>query len=216
MLDALQTPGRLADGRPLPMPYGLGLMPGTYRGQQTVRHGGSWSGFRAELLRFPAQRTSVGVLCNVASSRPGTLAERVADSVLARELAGAPVPAPSPPSPASGRAPAPAATATIDAATLPEFAGRFHSDELDATYTIAPQGDGLAMRRRGPAITLTPAGPDQFRGGGLTVRFTRDARGRITGFTLDAGRVQGLGFTLVTVPSGSPRAAASGTPRTPA
>ena len=197
LLDALQTPGRLSDGRPLPMPYGLGLMLGTYRDQPTVRHGGSWSGFRAELLRFPAQRTSVAVLCNVASSRPATLAERVADVVLAREFAGAPVPAPAPASAASGRAAPPVAAVTIDATTLPDFAGRFHSDELDATYTVVAQGEGLAMRRRGPALTLTAAGTDQFRAGGLTARFTRDTSSRVTGFTLDAGRVKGLTFTRV-------------------
>ncbi len=191
MLAALQTPGTLKDGRPLPMTYGLGLMLGTYRGQQTVRHGGSWSGFRAELLRFPAQRTSVGVLCNVASSRPGTLAERVADIVLARELAGAPVPAPAPPSPASGREVASMAAVPMDASTLHTFAGQFHSDELDATYTVVPQGDGLAMRRRGPAITLTATGPDQFRAGGLVVRFTRDPTGRDQ--RVHAGRGAGQG-----------------------
>ena len=33
--------------------YAAGLMMGTYRGLPTVRHGGSWAGYRADLLRFP-------------------------------------------------------------------------------------------------------------------------------------------------------------------
>ena len=54
LVKALQNEGRLAGGRPIG--YGLGLFVGTYRGLPTVRHGGSWAGYRAELLRFPVRR----------------------------------------------------------------------------------------------------------------------------------------------------------------
>jgi len=52
-----------------------------------VRHGGSWAGYRADLLRFPTARTSIACLCNVGSSIPSLFADRVADIVLAPQLA---------------------------------------------------------------------------------------------------------------------------------
>ncbi len=55
-------------------------------GLPTVRHGGSWAGYRAELLRFPAEKTSVMVLCNLATADPEERANRVADIVLRGRL----------------------------------------------------------------------------------------------------------------------------------
>src|SRR5918999_244982 len=62
LLEAMLVPGRLTGGRTLE--YAFGLVVGQYRGLRTVRHGGAWAGYRAELLRFPEQRTSVAGLCN--------------------------------------------------------------------------------------------------------------------------------------------------------
>ena len=42
-------------------------------------------------------------------------------------------------------------------------------------------------------MTLRPIEADVFRNGGRTLHFRREA-GRITGFTLDGGRVKGLVF----------------------
>lgn len=81
VLEAMHVPARLTSGRTLE--YASGLIVGKYGGLRTVRHGGSWAGYRAELLRFPEQQTSVAVLCNFSRSAPGRLAERVADVVLA-------------------------------------------------------------------------------------------------------------------------------------
>src|SRR5690606_14090452 len=77
LLDSLHERGVLADGTRLE--YALGLIHGKHGGQRTVSHGGSWGGYRAELLRFPDQRFSVAVLCNVATADPSSLALRVAD-----------------------------------------------------------------------------------------------------------------------------------------
>jgi CubicO group peptidase (beta-lactamase class C family) len=84
LVQALQTPGRLANGTPTE--YALGLFVGAYRGLPTVRHGGSWAGYRAELLRFPSEKTSVMVLCNLATADPSNRANRVADIVLRGRL----------------------------------------------------------------------------------------------------------------------------------
>ncbi len=66
LLERAQTVGALANG---------------------VRHGGSWAGYRADLLRFPTARTSIACLCNVGSSMPSVFADRVAEIVLASQLA---------------------------------------------------------------------------------------------------------------------------------
>ena len=71
-LEQMQTVGRLNNGSPLT--YAFGLTIGTHRGLRTVRHGGSLMGFRAELLRFPDQRFTALVLCNLASIAPAGLA----------------------------------------------------------------------------------------------------------------------------------------------
>ena len=99
LLDAMHVPARLTGGRTLD--YASGLVVGEYRGLRTVRHGGSWAGYRAELLRFPEQRTSIAVLCNYSRSGPGRLSQRVADVILRDRLAPPAAPVASRPAGAS-------------------------------------------------------------------------------------------------------------------
>lgn len=75
-LDEIQAHGKLNDGKTLD--YAKGLFIGTYRGLRTVRHGGAWGGYRAELLRFPDQHFSVACLCNLSNANPEKRAEQVA------------------------------------------------------------------------------------------------------------------------------------------
>ena len=91
MRDALLTRGRLTSGEELD--YALGLMHGRHRGLATVFHGGSWGGYVAEFLRFPAQRYGVAVLCNRADANPPALALQVAEVHLAKEMDPVPAPA---------------------------------------------------------------------------------------------------------------------------
>lgn len=83
--------GKLASGEALD--YAAGLFVGTYRGLKSVRHGGSWAGYRAELLRFPEQKVAIGCLCNRTDGAPDRRADAVADVVLATLLAPKPKPA---------------------------------------------------------------------------------------------------------------------------
>ena len=268
MVETMQQPGTLRDGRTLT--YALGLVTGTYRGQRTISHGGSWGGYRAELLRFPTQRFSVAVLCNLASTDPSVLARRVADVYLEKVLAtdgNATTSAAATKSVAPEvlqsyaglyRNPttrermmvaatndalivsgvrlqprsktvfgidgsqvtftfAPAAdgrlarvTRQVDgrdtevlekvvllklsAGDLASLAGRFYSEELDATWTLAVEDGALVIHRRGaPPQRAMPVVADEFMAGGLTVRFLR-TDGRVTGMVLDLGRVRDLRF----------------------
>lgn len=271
LVAALQTPGALANGTPLD--YALGLGVGDYRGQRTVSHGGSWGGYRAELLRFPDHHFSVATLCNLATTNPTQLARSVADIYLEDVLAPLPLEAadgePATTVPADvlrgysgiyrnpvtrsrvrvefadgaltvsgdGRhALRPRSTTVFDAAgtettwtfvaggrgvhrlqraaagrepevfeKVPErrmtaaelavYSGRFYSDELDTTYTIAREEGRLVLLRPGAAPQrLSPLVPDEFMAGPFTLTFTRAARGRVDGFVLDVGRVRHLRF----------------------
>src|SRR5467141_1935516 len=80
-LSEIQEQGKLNDGKVLD--YAKGLRIADYRGLRTVSHGGSWGGYRAELLRFPEQHFSVACLCNLGSASPSNRARRVADIYLA-------------------------------------------------------------------------------------------------------------------------------------
>jgi CubicO group peptidase (beta-lactamase class C family) len=76
----MQEPRQLNSGKKLD--YAMGLFIQETRGLHTVRHGGSWGGYRAELLRFPDQHFSVACLCNVANARPSKRADLVAEVFL--------------------------------------------------------------------------------------------------------------------------------------
>lgn len=86
-----QTPGRFNDGRT--HGYALGLYVGTHRGLREVYHSGSTAGYSAFLTRFPDERTSVAVLCNVATNAT-RLAHDVADVILGGRLKSDDLPPP--------------------------------------------------------------------------------------------------------------------------
>ena len=76
----MATPGKLDDGTALD--YGAGLMFTERDGRAMVSHGGAWAGYRAELLRVPAEDLVVVCLCNRDDSNPSELCARVALAAL--------------------------------------------------------------------------------------------------------------------------------------
>lgn len=84
LLQGLQRQGRLNDGTVLE--YAAGLMVSSHRGLPVVAHGGAWLGFRAEMVRFPAERLTVAVLANRADFNPSGRAMQVAELLLADRL----------------------------------------------------------------------------------------------------------------------------------
>ncbi|MCI0437153.1 MAG: beta-lactamase family protein [Gemmatimonadetes bacterium] len=189
-LEMIHTRGVLARGDTLD--YAFGLTIGDYRGLETVRHSGSLMGFRADLVRFPAERFTVVVQCNAGNIDATGLANRVADALLEDRL----TPAPSGEAPPAGarNPPQPGAAATAPA-DLTAFTGEFSSEELDVTYRIERVDQGLVLERRmHGAQPLQPLGDDAFRAADVRLRFARDAAGRITGFSVDAGRVRNIRF----------------------
>ena len=77
---------------------------------------------------------------------------------------------------------------------LAALAGSYASEELDAVFVIAADGDSLSLRRPGSdPVTLRVGRPDEFVAPGVTLTFTRQGR-RVTGFRVYAGRVTGIVF----------------------
>lgn len=88
-----------------------------------------------------------------------------------------------------------------EAAAAPDraaIAGRYHSDELDATYTLAVEDGALVLRhRRFPApIPLAHRAGDAFSASFpiSTVDVERDADGRVTGLRVGNGRTRDVRF----------------------
>jgi len=200
-LAELQEHGKLNNGKVLD--YAKGLNVAEYRGLHTVRHGGSWGGYRAELLRFPDQHFSVACLCNVGNANPARRANEVADVYLAslmkakdlkkeldavrkKEISGPP----------------------LTAEQLQAYVGDYWSEELGVTYRLGIQDGNLKLAavldRAGlPRANnflpndLRHAGTDVFAIGGrsATLKFKRDGMGAPSEFVLDAGRTAGMTFT---------------------
>jgi hypothetical protein len=89
-------------------------------------------------------------------------------------------------------------TVALTATKLAEYAGEYRSDEVEATHTWKVEKGQLVAysddRRLG---ALEPTYHDGFTRGGSVIDMTRDAKGRITGFIVEAGRVRHLRFTRV-------------------
>ena len=66
--------------------YASGLMISKHKGLRTVRHGGAFVGFRADLLRFPKQKLSIAIFANRSDANPSRMANQVADILLKDQL----------------------------------------------------------------------------------------------------------------------------------
>jgi len=80
---------------------------------------------------------------------------------------------------------------------LSPYVGTYYSDELDVRYELVSNDTVLALKHRkfnGNAL-LRAEFVDGFSSSmGATFLFTRDAKKRITGFTVSDGRVRGVRF----------------------
>jgi CubicO group peptidase (beta-lactamase class C family) len=147
MLERMQTPGTLSTGKP--MTYGLGLVMRDYRGLASVSHGGSWAGYRAELLRFPAQKLSVACLCNLGGTNPSELARDVAEVYLSSLMT-------------PDETPPPAAGVALSASELQSRAGTYW-DRASGEYVFLSLKDGKLLLESGPSSALfQPLSPSRF------------------------------------------------------
>lgn len=181
MLAQMQQAGALDDGKRID--YGLGLKMGEYRGLATVRHGGAWGGYRAELLRFPQRHLSVATLCNFAEAQPQRWAERIADLWLGL-----------PPSLAQDSATVQRKSAHLTPAQLQQWTGVYRHAESGDLRKIVHADGRLALHHFDDEFILRPLGSTEFELSApsvATLRFherTRDRPRRMTVTTGDRGR----------------------------
>ncbi len=199
LIDKMLTPGNLNSGEKLDYAFGLGI--NEYKGLKMVSHGGSFVGFRADMIRFPEQKFSVIVLANLGNINPSRLAKQVADIYLAdqfnpekkkSDVAKTPKKKPDSKTTKIPRE-------TLDAKQREEYVGDYYSDELDVTYRIFFKEDKLHLQQKKPHRPY-PGGilllqrEDRYNVGRLILNFDRDERNNVTSFTVNAGRVKNIRF----------------------
>ena len=189
-LDQMHAVGAFNDGKK--HDYASGLFIEEYKGLRKVSHGGSWAGYRSELVRFPDQKFSVACLCNLGTVNPSALAQRVADVYLADQFTKAESKA----STMRGTPPKLPDPITLTAEQLAEYAGNFYSEELDTAYRLEVENGKLfAIDRNDMKRPLTPRSRELFTLiQGAQFEFTRDSAGNVTGFGVNAGRIRGVRF----------------------
>src|SRR5580704_5149681 len=199
-LAEIQEPGKLNSGKVLD--YAKGLRIADYRGLHTVSHGGSWGGYRAELLRFPEQHFSVACLCNRGDANPTRRAHQVADIYLGSMMK------PKEEKKAAEHEAVEKKEIPMSAEQLRLYTGDYWSSELGVTYRlgivdgklkIVSMLDGSGFTHTGnlPSDGFAATSQDEFRlmKMGVTIHFERDSNQAISGFKLDAGRTRGMIFT---------------------
>lgn len=95
-----------------------------------------------------------------------------------------------------------ATPASPAAAELADYAGDYHSPELDVIFQFVVQGERLVLRRRKFSDrALHPTLADGFTDARAQFDFTRDEAGRIDGFALSTGRIRRLRFARLEPPA---------------
>lgn len=128
----LSTPG-LGD-------YGFGLWRQQYHHETVVWHTGSWAGYRAVIMRFPARRRSIIALCNRSEAHTYRLATQLADVLMPDT------------SPAT----------TYPPVRVPDAAGLYSSDAVGDILRVTQSGDGVMVENGESHHALLP-----FAGGVL-------------------------------------------------
>jgi len=79
-LDQMWTPVKLNNGTVNPDGYGFAWFVHSMNGHRMIEHGGSWQGFHAAIVRYPDDKLTVVVLCNLDSdhSDVASIGHRVA------------------------------------------------------------------------------------------------------------------------------------------
>ena len=187
LINTMFKRGRTNDGEELD--YALGVTFGSYRGLNTIGHGGSAVGYSAEFLQFPDQHFSVVILSNVSSFQPGVMAQKVANLYLTDQFTE--------PSPSNDLEETPSETSDVQQQSilnLSDFVGDFYSDELDVSYSLNLEGNNLYLDLRGTISELVPHSEDRLNWGRRQLIFSRDQNDDVSGFEINVGEIQGLEF----------------------
>lgn len=155
--------------------YGYGWQVGSYDGRPSQEHGGGIPGFRAHVVRVPADRVYVAVLSALGAPQPDTqmLARKSAAIAIGKPLAD-PVPV------------------SLTAEQLDAYVGRF-VPPAGARHIVTREGTRMfAQISSGGRTEMFPAGNDEFfvKDSFMRLRFERDPAGTVTRLIVDDWGVQ--------------------------
>lgn len=163
--------------------YAFGQVFDEYKGLKIVRHGGSGSGYRSYIIRFPEQRFAVIVLSNLESFEPGKVARQVADIYLADYIVTDDAESEQEQLPSEGT------DVKLDPATY---------DSLVGTYRVGPghlieimkENNRLFSQGNRGKKELFPGSENRFfsKATNTQISFQQDSTGRITQLTLHVRR----------------------------
>jgi CubicO group peptidase (beta-lactamase class C family) len=162
-LDRMLTAYRLKSGISTQYGYGIGVL--DFRGARVLQHGGDINGYTANVTWAPAERIFVAILSNNDASdpRPDDLALRIVAKALGRSVEER-------------------KTLQLDPKALDEYTGVYRFDE-QVTRAILREGGKLYAQRNGHRQEIAAVAPDEFvyPDGASTLRFRRDAQGKVAG-----------------------------------
>ena len=173
--------------------YAAGLNVESIGGVRIVRHGGSWAGYRSQLLRVPDEHLSVIVLCNRDDADTGELAIRVADVFLLNKMG--PVIADENNESTEEKPPAP----VWEPRDLSRYTGTYYSPEAGAQCRLYLRNDALVLEGCAKGAVLKPGSAGEFTDENeyFTLRFPEDGAGN-GGFVYDSQELRALPFTRIT------------------
>ena len=181
--------GVLNSGEKLAYAAGVGI--GEHNGLPTVGHGGSWAGYRSDLLMFPKQHFAVSVLCNRTDAEPDRLGISIAEIYLAEEMRR--TGKKSKPSEEESRSPP---AARWQPSRLSDYEGAYWSDEAEARCVLVQRDGHLHVEGCMPGYKLQPADDQEFYSTDASARLRFQSQaGKTAGFTLHTFGLNGLAFT---------------------
>ena len=160
--EEMWTPVKLNNGTTAPYGFGWRITKSD-SGQQVVEHGGAWQGFSTYIVRYPADRLTVAVLCNRAGASAGYIAKRIGGFYV----------------PSAG--PRVQKPIKLDPAILSSYVGDYRLQDR-FTIKVTSGGDRLETIWLGEKITLVPESESNFsqEDSDRTFRFVKDASGNVT------------------------------------
>lgn len=164
--------------------YAEGLYTGEFRGLKTVAHGGSWGGYRAQLIRIPSEHFSVAVLCNSGAMNPDRLAIGVVATVLADKLSAPVTKAPT----ATPSDVAQFDPASFDPGAFDDYVGNYEMEE-QAGFVLSFSREGKTFYTQATGqgkIEIHPTSDSVFalQGVDASVTFHREPDGSVAQITL--------------------------------
>lgn len=141
--DAMWSPVRLNDGSTEPYGFGWGIHQAA-NGHRLIDHSGSWQGFQTYIGRYPDDRLTVVVLCNLAGATPSYIARRVAGMYDAALV------------------PPPRKSARLDAAKVKRYAGVYQLEEDRLTISVLGPAGRLQAKTQGLVRELAPESETDF------------------------------------------------------